>query len=381
MWLRPVALALLIVSLGLVAAYVQSSTSGPDSQSEANRTLAKIFTPQMLNANLAYFEKFTGPAMTSFPVSKTRAELREYDLGDECIVWTDVANDKIWSMGVKLGPKCTVDLNKFRHYGGQLPTANQLTVGEFSGPTEAVKFASDCLTLCGNAADPLVFAYSQGSHADGFIDVAVGIGLVNDQALGAANKWKATMESARGEDYVIDLKFNCDEDFNEAALEAFRDVPITAVMVGVELEGPWTNCEETSESRTSSAMSGRPTDASGAADEFSNAFLERRVFLPYPGKMSAAVAPEPIGITMRQLVERLRSAEGTAIDFDQDGASGIIVRMSKLDQLTREHHKLDFELSPHPAISGLVVRRLIVDGTEIPPGQIAMAFLQIIPSR
>lgn len=147
MWFRRVVMGLVAMGLSLVAAFAQMSASGSGSQAEGDDILAKIFTPWMLNVKLAYFEKVTGPARTSFSGAQTGVTRREYNLDEGCTVWADVANNQVLSLRVELGPKCTVDLNKFRPYGELLPTANRLTVGRFSSSVDSVKFASDWIRL------------------------------------------------------------------------------------------------------------------------------------------------------------------------------------------------------------------------------------------
>lgn len=176
------------------------------------------------------------------------------------------------------------------------------------------------------------------------------------------------MEGARGEHCVMDVKFDRDRSFDEVAQKAFRNVPITEVWVGADLAGSWTNCTEAPGNPKVASMPGRQTVTSSAIASVPSILLVRKVSIPYPVRTSAAVEPDPIGMTVRQFVDRLRSMQGATADLEQDGDSGFIVCVSELDQITRKRYEFDFELGPHPAVGGLVVRRLIIDGTEFPRG-------------
>lgn len=92
--------------------------------------------------------------------------------------------------------------------------------------------------MCGNAADPSVYAHWEGPHAVDFREVLLEVVLVSDAAIDAADQWQSQMRKAEGDDYVMETRFNCDQKYAAIAQKAFEQVPVTAVTIGSELKAP-----------------------------------------------------------------------------------------------------------------------------------------------
>ncbi|MNG10507.1 hypothetical protein D3C84_939800 [compost metagenome] len=92
--------------------------------------------------------------------------------------------------------------------------------------------------MCGNAYDPSVYALWEGPRAIGFTQVLVEAMLTDDAAIDAAGKWSTEMKKHKGEDFVIDNKYNCERSFDPIALQSFKPVAITAVTIGTQLSKP-----------------------------------------------------------------------------------------------------------------------------------------------
>lgn len=204
-----------------------------ESVNAAASKLEKVFDPEMLSADLAYFEQVTGPARSTLGNQKI------YKV-DGCEVTATVSGGAISALHMPLNNKCSFDLNKFfSNAQPALPLTN-LTVGQFdkSMGSNGV-FLSDCLTMCGNAADPSVYEYWEGSHAVGYLNVLLEVALVSDQAIAASDQWRDAMIAGKGEDWVMDTKFNCEPNsHNDTARKAFERVKVSAITIGGNLVKP-----------------------------------------------------------------------------------------------------------------------------------------------
>lgn len=195
--------------------------------------LAKIFDPEMLGIDLAYFERLTGPA------KKTIGNTKLYRI-DNCNVTANVVNGSIKSLRLDLSEDCTFDLNKFLyHYSGRFPPLHRMTFGDFSTITGGGDFFADCLIGCPNTADPIVYEYWQGSHADlDYLEVLLEISLSDDSTIEAAGKWRVKMRQEEGEEWIENRNFNCQNKYNSAALEAFGNVTVSGITLGYNITTP-----------------------------------------------------------------------------------------------------------------------------------------------
>lgn len=195
--------------------------------------LEQVMDPEMLSADLAYFERITGPARN------TQGDQKTYKV-DSCEVTATVGGGVVSTLRMTLSDKCSFNLNKFLHNANPALPKKNLTFGQFdkSMSGDGV-YLSDCLSMCGNAYDPSVYQYWEGSHADGFINVLLEVVLVDDKAINAADQWKDAMVAAKGDDWVMEGKFNCEPNaFNETAHAAFERIRVSAVTIGSELVKP-----------------------------------------------------------------------------------------------------------------------------------------------
>lgn len=202
----------------------------------AAERLAKIFHPEMIGANLAYFENVSGPARNTF-TGKHSVTYSYYKV-DGCEITAQIMKGSVQVIELdKLSPKCTFDLNIFLPNAGKgsLPALHSMKFGEFDALTRQGYYSADCLTLCGNAYDPSVYEYFQASHADQGIEVRLGVVLVGDDAIKAASAWAEEMSKGEGDTWVVDRKFACTRKYNAVAQRLFRKVKVTSVAVGYGL--------------------------------------------------------------------------------------------------------------------------------------------------
>lgn len=193
--------------------------------------LADVFNGDMLGANLRRFEASAGAAQARHGDSRT------YRV-QGCEIVANVAGGSVNELRLELSPTCRADLHSF--IGKFAPPANRpLTFGALDAASGGgLAFYADCLRLCGNVGDPSVYGLWEGPRAVGFVQVLVEAKLVDDAPIKAADRWRAAMTRSRGNDYVIDARFNCERTFDTQALHAFANVRASAVTIGTDLNTP-----------------------------------------------------------------------------------------------------------------------------------------------
>lgn len=198
----------------------------------AKPNLADVVRLEMLRADVGYFEHVAGPPW------KRNEKFRIYKVAG-CLVTAGVDSGEVISIKVGLSPKCSFDLQSLvPNLDAKVPsTAYQLTFGKFDQLSRGGgQFYSDCITDCGNAADPFVWQHWQGSRADSSIEVLLEVVVAGDQAVEAASELAKLMLAEHGEQWVWDGKFNCGNGkFDKAAHLLFKDVRITAITVGYDI--------------------------------------------------------------------------------------------------------------------------------------------------
>ncbi len=183
----------------------------------------------MLNAQVAYLEHIAGPAW------RVDGKYRTYKVSG-CIVDVVAESNAVRSLGLRLNDRCTFDPSLF--LGIKLPSANKMTFGDLDRAWGGGRFYADCLYLCGNAYDPSVYEHFDGPHAANFIEVNVEAALVSRASVAASEKWQAAIQADRSQDFVMKTQFNCTTSFDQAAHSFFRNIKLTELTVGYDLELP-----------------------------------------------------------------------------------------------------------------------------------------------
>ena len=200
-------------------------------QAQAQATVAQVFNGEMLGSSLGYFESVAGVAQAS------DGDTHSYRV-QGCEVTATAAGGKVSALRLALSPTCKADLSSF--IGTFAPPGNEpLTFGALNRSTGGpMAFYADCLDLCGNAYDPSVYALWEGPHAVNFTQVMLEVVLAGDQAVNAAYSWRDAISKAKGDDFVVDTRFNCERTFDPAAMHHFQGVEVTAVTIGSGLSTP-----------------------------------------------------------------------------------------------------------------------------------------------
>jgi len=207
------------------------AVASANAHSKQTETLEQLFQAEMLNTNLRYFESIAGVARESWGDTHT------YSV-DGCILEATAPDGRISSLSVDLNDRCTVSLHSFLGESFSPDETQAMTFGNFAEHTGDLQFHADCLTGCGNAYDPSVYAFWEGPRAVNFIQLQLEVKLVGDAAIDAANQWQQAIEGARGDEYVMLNRFNCEDHFDPQAAAAFRDVAITRMTIGTQLQPP-----------------------------------------------------------------------------------------------------------------------------------------------
>lgn len=201
----------------------------------ADVKLDQIFDPKMIGANLPFLEHLTGPARNSYPGTRSGEVVNIYEV-EGCDVQISVASGVVRSLGIeRLGTHCTFSLKKFAFGFNTLPPLNKLTIGQFESSTGMLSYTADCLRPCGNDHDPSVYADWKGSHADNFLQVRLGVALVGDAAIHAANRWEEVMRQQEGVEWIADRKFACTDKYNALASKLFKNIRVTSATVGTDI--------------------------------------------------------------------------------------------------------------------------------------------------
>ena len=177
---------------------------------------------QMMGVQVAYLESKLGPART------VEGKERTYEIGG-CTVRVNAEGGEVVGYAVPMTPACSTQaLAALKDY--DLPQKIDLTMGEFAAARGAVDFKADCLTLCGNAADPWIYLESPGPRVSPGIRASAV--MVSDATIDASFRIRDAIKAAKGEDYVIDAGFNCSADFNQMAVRELKTVRIDEIDVG-----------------------------------------------------------------------------------------------------------------------------------------------------
>jgi hypothetical protein len=194
-------------------------------------TVAEVFNGDMLDTNQRYFESIAGVPRESY--------------GNEhlfrvsgCNITATIQGNSVTALRMELTPNCPANLSSFIGDSFAPPAGQPLTVGSFQKAAGDMSFFADCLTMCGNASDPSLRAHWEGPHAVNFREVMLEVVLADDASMQASNQWQAQMTAVKGEDFIIETRFNCERTFDTQAQQSFANVAVNAVTIGSGLSKP-----------------------------------------------------------------------------------------------------------------------------------------------
>lgn len=177
---------------------------------------------QMMGVQVAYLESKLGPART------VQDKERTYEIGG-CTVRVRAEGGEVVGYAVPMMPACSTQaLATLKDY--DLPQKIDLTMGEFAAARGNADFKADCLTMCGNAANPWLYLESAGPRVSP--GVRASAVMVSDSTIDAAFRIRDAVQAAKGEDYVLDTTFNCSAEFDQMAVRELKTVRIDEIEVG-----------------------------------------------------------------------------------------------------------------------------------------------------
>jgi len=203
-----------------------AAPSAAPAAAAASPKLARIFTADMLGANLAYLETLTGPAFRSEDGTNT------YKV-DGCTVLVGVSVGKIANLGVDgYGGACRFNIAQYFAGGYDHPVPDQPTFNDIKVGLGG-DFSADCYRDCGNAAAPVVSLSYEGSHADNFNELVASSPVMADPVLGAYSAWSDALVAKYGETAVANGKLP--DTLGDVAARAFGPLHPTTIRVGQHL--------------------------------------------------------------------------------------------------------------------------------------------------
>jgi hypothetical protein len=205
------------------SAVSSAAASGAAPAAGPSARLARIFTADMLGANVAYLETITGPAFRSDGDTNT------YKV-DGCSVLVGVSGGKVENLGIDgYGGRCSFDIAQYFAGGYERPAPNQPTFADIRVGLGG-DFSADCYRLCGNAANPVVSLSYEGSHADNFNELVASASASDDAVFKAYSAWTDALVAKYGEPAVVDSRIP--DPLDDVAAKAFGPLRPTTIRVG-----------------------------------------------------------------------------------------------------------------------------------------------------
>ena len=203
-------------------AEADATEAATDRAAAAQAAAGGVLMDAMMGVQVAYLESKLGPARN------VSGDERTYEIG-ACRVRVHTDDNAVSGYIVPMTQACSAQamaaLKAF-----DLPQKLTLTMGEFAASRDNTDFKADCLTLCGNAADPWVYLESQGLRA--MPGIRAGAVMVSGPTIDASFRIRDAIKAKKGEDYVVDTGFNCTVEFNVLAQRELKDVRIDEIEVG-----------------------------------------------------------------------------------------------------------------------------------------------------
>lgn len=179
----------------------------------------------LLNKQIPFVESKIGLAQ------EVTGNMRTYKIA-QCEFTITTADNAVNSFTIPADENCANIRDVVQKNAG-LP-AGRITFGTFLKQFPAVKFHSDCISACGNLADPSIEFLDKGGRATNFAQTEAAVTIADDKSINASERLIKDM-APDGDDYVSNTKFNCDEKYESAAQREFRDVEIDSITIGYHL--------------------------------------------------------------------------------------------------------------------------------------------------
>lgn len=212
----------IIAILCLIPFSIYAKTEGK--LTNTSSTLNKIFSYDIIDADLSYLESIIGIAKRTYDHEK------EYSVNG-CEVTVKYNTEKrITSMGLVISSKCNFNLNNFIQLNNQkyFPV-NQLKFGQLNG-----EYYATCLSgICGNAADPVAYELYHGPRSQNFIEI-----LITTDFSGNGNDiWSKAVIQNEGKEAYDNDDYNCNpQRYKSIAKKSLSELKATNIVIGYNLK-------------------------------------------------------------------------------------------------------------------------------------------------
>lgn len=185
------------------------------------KKIEQVFSYDMIGADLPYLESFIGIAKRTDTHFKTK-----HYLVDGCELAVGYEGNSITTMAVSTGGKCNFTID-------DIPMGSPINTSQVVfGMTGPVDYYADCLYLCGNAYEPMVYEHYQGPHVEEFREILLGSFVPYE----ATSQWVDAMIAKEGEDWVMDGNYNCDpRKYHDVAEKVLKGQKVDWIMIGYNL--------------------------------------------------------------------------------------------------------------------------------------------------
>ena len=224
--------AVVLIGIGVVFGSVLGRHERGHVTDTSTETLARIFRFDTLNSSLAYVEH------TLRPAKYVNGDVRTY-IVDDCTVVIGYKSDAVRNFGIEnVTDHCSFDLAEF-YPQDALGSVAHLTFGKLVDRFgQSVWFLPECLSSCGNAADPAMNAFYSGSHAENSIEIMVSTEYPY-KTKDTDQKFRELMDKMTADhdlSYLTSGKGDCDRGYQNLERDLFKAVPIRSVTVGWDLD-------------------------------------------------------------------------------------------------------------------------------------------------
>lgn len=207
-----------LLTLGLLLSF--------DAHAQKASKLQKLFRIDMIGADVAYFEQFSGLARNTYDDTKIYVV-------SGCEVTANISNGTVRNLHISVSPTCTFDLNRLLpNFDNSFPPLIKLTFGQFDKLTgNRGTYLADCVMDCGNAADPLVYEHWYGSRADGVLEI-----MLESTSLPS---WSEQMKAEQTKEWIWDGHYNCmPNKYQAIARNDMKNIKIDGITVGYDIKTP-----------------------------------------------------------------------------------------------------------------------------------------------
>lgn len=198
---------------------------------EKSALIDTIVQSETLGMSIQYFETLAGPA--KYVEGDNRERTYEIEGCEIKTILSSGEQKSIEALKIKISPTCKAKVAGFLFDDTKKVLLSNLTIRQITDLLGYPEFSADCLTGCGNAYDPSVYASWTAPRAQNFLEVKADVLLVGKESIEASFRWAESMEKIEGEEWVMGKQFNCYPDkYQDNAAQLFAEIKPTFITFG-----------------------------------------------------------------------------------------------------------------------------------------------------